>query len=95
MIGFFLKLLAGNIDYHTNKCVVRPLQDIKGRGPMVVVRGSFLGLVGLKETQMFLPHPLVKLSIVGSLRDRDVGCSASDLQGLNFESCVWTAVSSH
>ena len=94
-MGFFLKLLAGNIDYHTNKCVVRPLQDIKERGPMVVVRGSFLGPVGLKETQMFLPHPLVKLSIVGSLRDRDIACSASDLQGLNFESCVWTAVSSH
>ena len=44
---------------------------------------------------MFLPHPLVKLSIVGSLRDRKVACSASDLQGLNFESCVWRAVSSH
>ena len=53
---FFLKLLASNIDYHTNKCVVRPLQDIKhvkGRGPMVVVRGSFPGLGGLKETKMF------------------------------------------
>ena len=43
---------------------------------------------------MFLPHHLVKLSIVGSLRDREVACSASDLQGLNFESCVWRAVSS-
>ena len=62
---------------------------------MVVVRGSFPGLGGLKETKMFLPYPLVKLSIVGSLRDRDVACSASDLQGLNFESCVWRAVSSH
>ena len=59
---------------------------------MGVVQGSFLGLVGLKETQMFLPHPLVKLSIVGSFCDRDVACSASVLQGLNFESCVWTAV---
>ena len=29
------------------------------------------------------------------LRDREVACSASDLQGLNFESCVWRAVSSH
>ena len=44
---------------------------------------------------MFLLHPLVKLSIVGSLRDREVAYSASDLQGSNFESCVWTAVSSH
>ena len=44
---------------------------------------------------MFLLHPLVKLSIVGNLCDREVGCSASDLQGLNFESRVWKAVSSH
>ena len=35
------------------------------------------------------------LSIVESLRDREVACSASDLRGLNFESCVWRAVSSH
>ena len=49
------------------------------------VRGLFPGLTGLKETKMFLPHPLIKLSIVGSLRDREVACSASDLQGLNFE----------
>ena len=44
---------------------------------------------------MFLPHPRVKLSIVGSLRDREVACSASDRQGSNFESCVWRRVSSH
>ena len=43
---------------------------------------------------MFLPHPRVKLSIVGSLRDREVACSASDPQGSNFESCVWRTVSS-
>ena len=36
--------------------------------------------------KMFLSHPLVKLSIVGSLRDREAACSASDLQGLNFVS---------
>ena len=30
-----------------------------------------------------------------SLRDREVACSASELQGLNLESCVWRAVSSH
>ena len=46
---------------------------------MIVVRSSFPGLDGLKETNMFLPHPLVKLSIVESLRDRDVACLASDL----------------
>ena len=43
---------------------------------------------------MFLPHPRVKVSIVGSLRDRDVACSASDRQGSNFESRVWRTVSS-
>ena len=43
---------------------------------------------------MFLPHPRVKVSIVGSLRDREVACSASDRQGPNFESCVWRTVSS-
>ena len=58
------------------------------------VRGSVPGLGGLKETQMFLPHPRVKVSIVGSLRGREVACSASDRQGSNFESCVWRAVSS-
>ena len=43
---------------------------------------------------MFLPHPRVKVSIVGSLRVREVACSASDRQGSNFESCVWGTVSS-
>ena len=57
-------------------------------------RGSVPGLGGLKETKMFLPHPRVKVSIVGSLRDREVACSASDRQGSNFESCVWRTVSS-
>ena len=75
-----------------------------GGGPRVVVstaafharvRGSVPGLGGLKETQMFLPHPRVKVSIVGSLCDREVACSASDRQGSNFESCVWRTVSSH
>ena len=51
-----------------------------GGGPRVVVstaafhakvRGSVPGLGGLKETRMFLPHPRVKVSIVGSLRDRE------------------------
>ena len=75
----------------------------QGGGPRVVVstaafhatvRGSVRGLGGLKETKMFLPHPRVKVSIVGSLRDREVACSASDHQGSNFESCVWRTVSS-
>ena len=75
----------------------------QGGGPRVVVstaafharvRGSVPGLGGLKETKLFLPHPRVKVSIVGSLRDREVACSASDRQGSNFESCVWKTVSS-
>ena len=37
---------------------------------------------------------LLQVSIVGSLRDREVACSASDRQGSNFESCVWRTVSS-
>ena len=79
------------------------LHQPRGGGPRVVVstaafharvRGSVPGLGGLKETKMFLPHPRVKVSIVGSLRDREVACSASDRQGSNFESCVWRTVSS-
>ena len=78
-------------------------QTILGGGPRVVVstaafharvRGSVPGLGGLKETKLFLPHPRVKVSIVGSLRDQEVACSASDRQGSNFESCVWRTVSS-
>ena len=57
-----------------------------------IKRGSVPGLGGLKETKIFLPHPRVKVSIVGSLRDREVACSASDRQGTNFESCVWRTV---
>ena len=79
------------------------MYTLKGGGPKVVVstaafharvRGSVPGLGGLKETKMFLPHPRVKVSIVGSLRDRGVACSASDRQGSNFKSCVWRTVSS-
>ena len=43
---------------------------------------------------MFLLHPRVKVSIVRSLRDREVACSVSDRQGSNFEYCVWRTVSS-
>ena len=31
---------------------------------------------------------------MGSFRDREVACSASDRQGSNYESCVWRTVSS-
>ena len=73
-----------------------------GGGPRVVVstavfharvRGSVPGLGDLKKQKMFLLHPRVKVSIVGSLRDREVACSALDRQGANFVSCVWRTVS--
>ena len=76
---------------------------VVGGGPRVVVstaafharaRGSVPGFGGSKETKTFLPHPRVKVSITGSLRDQEVACSASDRQGSNFESCVWRTVSS-
>ena len=72
-----------------------------GGGPGVVVstavfharvRGSVPGFGGLKETKMFPPH--TRGNIVGSIRDREVACSASDRQGSNFVSCVWRTVSS-
>ena len=85
------------------KGLTRDIIKFEGGGPRVVVstaafharvRGSVPGLGGLKETKLFLPHPRVKVSIVGSLRDREVAYSASDRQGSNFESCVWRTVSS-
>ena len=54
-----------------------------GGGPRVVV-----------STAAFHARVRVKASIAGSLRDREVACSASDRQGTNFESCVWRTVSS-
>ena len=82
--------------------IVRCLVFVGGGSRVVVstaafharVRGSVPGLGGLKEAKMFLPHPRVKVSIVGSLRDREVACSASDRQGSNFESSVRRTVSS-
>ena len=77
------------------------LYILRGGSPRVVVstaafharvRGSVPGPGGLKETKMFLPHPRVKVSIGGSLRDREVAFSASDRQGSNFEFCVWRTV---
>ena len=77
------------------------LQVAVGWDPRVVVstaafhaRVWFSGLGGLKETKMFLPHPRVKFIIVGSLREREVACSASDRKGSSFKSCVWRTVSS-
>ena len=68
-------------------------QDVKSCGDWLPPVPLTLSQIVL-ETKMFLPHPRVKVSIVGSLRDREVACSASDRQGSNFESCVWRTVSS-
>ena len=96
-----------SISVHINKSAfnfTHALEVEWGGGPRVVVstaafharvRGSVPGLGGFKETKMFLPHPRVKVSIVVSLRDREVACSASDGEGSNFESCVWRTMSSH
>ena len=56
-----------------------------------IARGSVPGLGGLKKKKKILPHPRVKVSIVGSFRDREVACSTL---AANFESCVWRTVSS-
>ena len=97
-IEFNIIILTAQYMVYHNRVV-----SCMGGGPRVVVstaafharvRGSVPGLGGLKETKLFLPHPRVKVSIVGSLRGREVACSASDRQGSNFESCVWGTVSS-
>ena len=73
-----------------------------GEGPGAVVKAACLENrtsrvrtplwpTSLKGTKCFFP--LTRK--VGSLRHREVACSASDRQGSNFESCVWRAVSSH
>ena len=75
---------------------------MKGGGSRVVVStaafharvwGSFTGLGDLKKNKN-VSSPSTHKTVV-SPRDRDVACSVSDLQGLNFETCVWRAVSSH
>ena len=95
--GFTIRVLSRgftrNRDIPSAVVLIKAALGCMGGGPRVVVstaafharvRGSVPGLGGLKETKMFLPHPRVKVSIVGSLRDREVACSASDRQGSNF-----------
>ena len=71
---------------HNNKA----LTALGGGGPRVVVSTAAFHA----RVQGSVPHPRVKVNIVGSLLDREVACSASDRQGSNFESCVWRTVSS-
>ena len=56
------------------------------------VRGYFR----LKETKMFLLHPLVKLSIVGNLRDQEVAFSGLRHPRFEFRIlCLEGSVISH
>ena len=66
---------------------IRPVQPALGGGPRVVVSTA--------AVPARVRGSVPRFSIVGSLRDREVACSASDRQGPNFESCVWRTVSSH
>ena len=74
-------------------------------GSGTVVKAAFLGSrrsrvqsplwnSSFKEKKCLFPAHSWRFNIVGSLRDREGACSASDSQGLNFELCVWSAVSS-
>ena len=47
------------------------------------------------KVKCFFPAHSWRFNFVGSLRDREAVCLALDRQGSNFESCVWSAVSSH
>ena len=60
--------------------------------PTLVNLSCFLGLA--MNTRLFRRLHDTSVSNAGSLRDREVACSASDRQGSNFESCVWKTVSS-
>ena len=91
----------GGPDVHSSTSI-----GIAGRGPRAVVKSNCLKNQRSrvrtplwpsvsKKKKSFFPRSLVNIHIVGSLRDREVACSASDRQGSNFESCVLRAVSSH
>ena len=77
---------------HNLKWLTIKINNLSGEG---LIWLKLLGWLGCLKQKMLLPHPRVKVSIVGSLRDREVASSASDRQGSNFESCVWRTVSSH
>ena len=62
-----------NIEISTLHCTCTTRVVVSTAAFHARVRGSVPGLGGLKEAKMFLPHPRVKLSIVGSLRDQEVG----------------------
>ena len=86
LIGWWEYYGGGGVGADRHLCGARAVR--------IMIHACRLCLVGTGCTVLCV-HPRVKLSIVGSLRDREVACSASDRQGSNFESCVWRTVSSH
>ena len=82
--GKGVKLVKLIVNTNTIPELTSVLQLVWRAGAIGWCLASFLDLSDLKEIQMFLPNPLVKLSIVRSHRDVEVACSATDLQGLNF-----------
>ena len=65
-----VEIVSNLNNFHSLEVVDRV--SVAGGGPRVVV---------WKKQKMFLLHPREKVSIVGSLHDREVACSASDGQG--------------
>ena len=57
-------------------------------------RAFFVNSNSIPNPFFSIPIPSPIPGIVGSLRDREVACSASDRQGSSFEFCVWRTVSS-
>ena len=68
--------------YHCEDNVLKILWTMIVEGEMILTKCK------VQPAHRHFPHPRVKLSIVKSLRDREVACLASDRQGSNFESCV-------
>ena len=81
--ALYIHILCNHHHYH-----------VRGGGPRVVVstaafharvRGSVLGLGGLKETKNVSSPSTCESQYCG---EPPVACSATDCQGSNFESCV-------
>ena len=93
--------------FHFLRIIISVLCRCQGVGPGAVVKAAPAWKVG---DHGFEPHssfqvpkkqnvssPLTRKNSIlwGGLRDREVACSTSNRQGLNLESGVWRAVSSH
>ena len=73
----------------TKTCQTACLESKRSCGRAPLWHSSF------KRARCFSPAHSLRFNIVGSLRDREVACSASDRQSSNFQFCVWRVVSSH